>query len=159
MSQAQWMMNSRIGDLYLVASEKGLQGVSWKKEKTPLAKSLKEKKAAVRILSRSVRQLEEYLNGERTTFNLPLDVSGTPFQKRVWRELKKIPYGKTHSYKDIAHRIKNNKAVRAVGTANGANPLCIIVPCHRVIAADGSIGGYSGGLHIKRKLLKLEQSG
>lgn len=143
-------MKSKIGSLYLVASEKGLQGIFWNKQNVPMAKS--------RILSESARQLEEYLSGKRKSFNLPLDVTGTPFQKSVWKELKKIPYGKTSSYKDIAQRIKNAKAVRAVGSANGKNPLCIIVPCHRVIAHDGGLGGYSGGPEIKKRLLKLESS-
>lgn len=157
MKNFQWIMASKIGPLYLVASEKGLQGVFLKKQKTPLARSLKEQRSPVRILARSVQQLDEYLDGKRRSFDLPFDITGTPFQKNVWRELSKIPYGKTYSYKDIANRIKNSKAVRAVGTANGKNPLCIIVPCHRVIAADGSLGGYAGGLTMKRRLLKLEQ--
>ena len=83
-------------------------------------------------------------------------MAGTAFQKKVWQELYKIPFGKTAAYKDIAKGIKNAKAVRAVGSANGKNPICVIIPCHRVIAADGSIGGYSGGSDIKKKLLKLE---
>jgi methylated-DNA-[protein]-cysteine S-methyltransferase len=157
MKTAQWLMNSKIGPVYLVASEKGLQGVFLKKQKTPLLKSLKGADAEVKILSRTVHELKEYLDGKRKKFDLPLHVTGTPFQKRVWGALSKIPYGETYSYKDIAHKIKNPKAVRAVGTANGKNPLCVIVPCHRVIAAYGSLGGYSGGLDIKRKLLNLEQ--
>ena len=150
-------MRSRIGSLYLVASEKGLQGVFWKKQNVPLAKSLNGTEAPIKILSIAAHELEEYLDGKRKKFGLRLDVHGTPFQKRVWGELNKIPYGKTCSYKDVANRIKNVKAVRAVGNANGKNPLCIIVPCHRVIAADGSPGGYSGGLGIKSKLLKYEE--
>lgn len=85
-----------------------------------------------------------------------MDLIGSDFQKRVWGRLSKIPYGVTKSYKDIAKEIKNEKASRAVGTANGKNPICIIIPCHRVIAANGALGGYSGGLHIKKKLLALE---
>jgi len=103
------------------------------------------------------RQLLEYLEGTRKYFDLPLDIRGTEFQKVVWKELVKIPYGETISYKDMAVAIKKSKASRAVGTANGKNPLCIIIPCHRVIASDGSLGGYSGGLSIKMKLLKLEE--
>ncbi len=89
----------------------------------------------------------------------PLAAEGTEFQKKVWNELAKIPFGKTFSYGEIAGKIRNQKAVRAVGTANGRNPLAIIVPCHRVIAADGGLGGFAGGLEIKRKLLELERSG
>ena len=157
MKQAQWRVNSKVGSLYLVASEKGLQGIFWKKQSEPMAKSLKETGAEIKILSKAVRELGEYFEGKRKKFDLPLTFNGTPFQNRVWKELYKIPYGKTYSYKDVADRIKNSKAVRAVGTANGKNPFCIVVPCHRVIAADGSIGGYSGGLGIKIKLLRLEQ--
>ena len=150
-------MKSKIGPFYFVASGKGLQGVLWKKHPAPMATSLKGVDPAIRILSRSVRQFEEYLRGKRKKFTLPFDVVGTPFQKKVWKELANIPYGETRSYKDIARRIKNPKAVRAVGTANSKNPLCIFVPCHRVIAHDGSLGGYAGGLRMKTKLLKLEQ--
>src|SRR5438445_11189765 len=90
-------------------------------------------------------------------FEVTLDIVGTPFQMQVWEQLRKIPYGVTYSYSDIASKIKNPKAVRAVGTANGRNPLSLIVPCHRVIAADGKLGGYAGGLSIKTQLLELEQ--
>ena len=101
-------------------------------------------------------QLDEYLRGERKEFEIPLDIQGTDFQKKVWRELLRIPYGETRSYKDIARALKDEKASRAVGTANGQNPLCIIVPCHRVIASNGSLSGYLGGLGMKKKLLSLE---
>lgn len=150
-------MNSEIGPLFLVASEKGLQGVLWEKQNAPLVKSLNSQAQEIQILSQAKSQLEEYLSGKRKAFELPFDVEGTPFQKQVWKELSKIPYGKTVSYRELAQRIKREKAVRAVGTANGKNPLCIIVPCHRVIAADGSLGGYSGGLKLKQKLLELER--
>ena len=156
MKKAQWLMKTKIGPLYFVASEKGLQGIFWKKQAVPVAASLNGKQAPVRILSKSVRQLEEYMDGKRRSFDLPLDVTGTSFQKSVWKELGKIPYGKTSSYKDVARGIRKPKAARAVGSANGKNPVCIVVPCHRVIANDGSIGGYAGGLGIKSKLLKLE---
>lgn len=101
-------------------------------------------------------QLREYFDGKRKVFDLPLAAEGTQFQMKVWKQLGKIPYGKTASYKDIAVKIKNPAAVRAIGQANGANPLPIIVPCHRVINADGSIGGYSCGLDVKRKLFAVE---
>lgn len=158
MTQAQWIMNSKIGRLYLVASGKGLQGVFWTKQPVQMAKSLRGPEPEIRILSKAVRELKEYLAGKRKKFALPLDPKGTPFQKRVWKQLERIPYGKTCSYKDIAVKIRNGKAFRAIGTANGENPLCIIVPCHRVISADGSLGGYSAGTHIKTRLLALEKS-
>jgi len=101
-------------------------------------------------------QLEEYFNEDRKKFNVPLDVRGTDFQKRVWSELSKIPYGKTVSYKKIAEKLGNKKALRAVGQANSKNPVCIIIPCHRVINANGKLGGYSAGLLVKKRLLELE---
>lgn len=101
-------------------------------------------------------QLEEYFNRERKTFDVPLNVEGTDFQKKVWNELQKIPYGKTISYKTLAERVGSVKTIRAVGGANGANPVPLIIPCHRVIHADGSLGGYSAGIAIKQKLLQLE---
>ncbi|MGA7838205.1 MAG: methylated-DNA--[protein]-cysteine S-methyltransferase [Ignavibacteriaceae bacterium] len=101
-------------------------------------------------------ELKEYFNMRRTKFTPPLDIKGTKFQQKVWNELLKIPFGKTVSYKTIAKGIGNVKAVRAVGRANGANPVPIIIPCHRVIANDGKLGGYSAGEGIKEKLLEVE---
>lgn len=108
------------------------------------------------LLQEAVRQLKGYFRGNVQEFGLPLDLRGTPFQMRVWRALLKIPYGETRSYADVARAIRAPKAVRAVGGANGANPVAIVVPCHRVIAADGGLGGYGAGLSYKRKLLVLE---
>jgi methylated-DNA-[protein]-cysteine S-methyltransferase len=105
------------------------------------------------------RQIDEYLAGRRLVFRLPLDIDqGTPFQQRVWKALMDIPYGQTLSYKDVAQAIGQPSATRAVGGANGMNPLPIVVPCHRVVAADGTLGGFSSGLAIKKKLLGLEQT-
>ena len=101
-------------------------------------------------------QLSEYFAGERSDFDIPLLLEGTDFQQSVWQELLKIPYGQTLSYGDLAVKLGKQGGMRAVGSANGKNPIPIIVPCHRVIAADGSLGGYSGGLDIKHKLLDLE---
>jgi methylated-DNA-[protein]-cysteine S-methyltransferase len=103
------------------------------------------------------RQLDEYFAGRRTRFDLELAPLGTAFQRRVWSALQEIPYGETRSYLDIARSIGSPKAVRAVGGANGRNPIAVVIPCHRVIAADGSLGGYGGGLDRKRLLLDLEQ--
>ena len=102
------------------------------------------------------QQLEEYLAGRRQTFDLPLLLAGTPFQEKVWRALMKIPYGRTVTYTRLARAIGNDQARRAVAAANGANALSIVIPCHRVIAADGSPGGYAGGSAAKRRLLELE---
>ena len=104
------------------------------------------------------KQLSEYFSGSRKSFSMKLDLQGTEFQKRVWNELTKIPYGKTITYKELAVRLSNVKSIRAAGTANGANPIPIIIPCHRVIGSDGSLTGYAGGLEMKEKLLQLEGS-
>lgn len=110
-------------------------------------------------LSRLVfRQLDEYFAGTRQTFDIPLRLHGTPFQQQVWAALREIPYGETRSYKDIALAVGRPKACRAVGMANNRNPIFIIVPCHRVIGADGSLVGYGGGLDMKRALLDLEKA-
>jgi len=103
------------------------------------------------------RQLEEYFAGERTIFDIPLAPEGAPFEREVWRALEEIPYGETVSYGEIARRVGQPTAARAVGTANGRNPIAVIVPCHRVIGADGSLTGYGGGLERKRLLLELER--
>ena len=104
----------------------------------------------------AIRQLREYFAGKRATFDLPLAPEGTAFQRGVWRKLQEIPYGETISYGELARRVGNPKAARAVGSANGANPLPIVIPCHRVIAGDGSLGGFGGGLPTKQTLLNLE---
>lgn len=104
-----------------------------------------------------IKELREYLEGIRTTFDMQLDVSGTEFQKQVWDQLREIPYGQLSSYSEIANKINRPKAVRAVGTAIGRNPVSIIVPCHRVLAKNGTLGGYRGGLAMKQELLNLEK--
>lgn len=109
------------------------------------------------FLQEVAHQLEEYFAGQRKRFQLPLAPQGTDFQQKVWRELQAIPYGETRSYKEIAHRIGNPKACRAVGLANNRNPISIIIPCHRVIGHRGQLVGYGGGLEIKRFLLELER--
>lgn len=114
--------------------------------------------AAARIAAQARRELEEYFAGRRRDFSVPLDMDGTAFQRKVWKALSEIPYGEVRSYGQIARRVGNPKASRAVGSANGANPVAIIVPCHRVIAADGSLGGFGGGLPNKNYLLDLEKT-
>lgn len=110
------------------------------------------------VIKEAFRQLSEYFSGNRKTFNLPLLLKGTDFQKQVWQALLKIPFGETRSYKQIAEAIGNPKAVRAVGMANNKNPLLIVVPCHRVIGANGKLVGYAVGLDKKEYLLRLEGS-
>lgn len=104
----------------------------------------------------TIKQLDEYFNRKRTTFEITFDLEGTDFQKRVWHELLKIPFGKTKSYMDIAKALGDVKTIRAVGLANGSNKIGIIIPCHRVIGSDGSLTGYAGGLHRKKWLLDFE---
>lgn len=108
------------------------------------------------VLQSAIEQLMDYFRGKLREFCVPLDLRGTRFQLDVWRVLLRIPYGETRSYAEIAEEIGNAKAVRAVGHANGSNPIAIIVPCHRVVASDGGLGGYGGGLELKRRLLALE---
>ena len=108
-------------------------------------------------IRRTYLQLKEYLSGKRKSFDIEIEMIGTEFQKKVWKELLNIPYGETRSYKDIATAIGNKKACRAVGNANNKNPIAIIVPCHRVVGSNGSMTGYAGGLDIKENLLKIEK--
>jgi methylated-DNA-[protein]-cysteine S-methyltransferase len=108
------------------------------------------------VLREAARQLGEYFRGERRDFQLPLDLKGTRFQQEVWHALLRIPYAQTRSYADLAREIGSPNSARAVGSANGANPVAIIVPCHRVVASGGGLGGYSAGLDVKRRLLALE---
>ncbi len=110
------------------------------------------------LLKEGIKQLNEYLDGKRSSFDLPLEPKGTEFQKKVWNALKEIPYGETRSYGEIAKIIGNEKAARAVGMANNKNPIAIIVPCHRVIGANGKLVGYAGGLDLKERLLTLEKN-
>lgn len=109
------------------------------------------------LLRSAFEQLSAYFNGSRRLFDLPLNAAGTAFQKSVWQALLNIPYGETRSYSDIARAVGNVRACRAVGMANNKNPIAVIIPCHRVIGADGRLAGYSGGLDIKRLLLELEK--
>lgn len=109
------------------------------------------------LTDRAMEQLREYFSGQRKQFELPYELRGTEFQKKVWAALEAIPYGQTRSYREIAQAVGNPKAVRAVGAANGKNPMWVVVPCHRVIGADGGLTGYAGGVELKRALLELEQ--
>lgn len=147
-------VSSPVGPLVILASKKGLVGLYFghRIEKSTLpAENPRDK-----ILNQAESELAEYFGGERTTFEVPLDVRGSKFQKEVWRQLSAIPFGETRSYGGIAEALENPGAIRAVGTANGANPISIIVPCHRVIGKDGSLTGFGGGLEIKQKLLEHE---
>ena len=152
----QRKVRSPLGDIFLVASSAGLRGLHFEKQKVPMVTSSSTKGAATHLLNQAEQQLNEYFRGDRKSFDVPLEMQGTSFQKSVWKALVQIPFGKTISYAELAQRIGRPKAFRAVGNANGKNPICIMVPCHRVIAADSTLGGYSYGLKIKTALLNLE---
>jgi methylated-DNA-[protein]-cysteine S-methyltransferase len=156
MSNFYIQIESPLGPLLLVADDAGLRQIlfvngrhpaqpesSWKEDRAPLCDT--------------IRQLQAYFGGELESFDLPLAPEGTPFQLGVWRRLCDIPYGETISYGELAGRIGNPKASRAVGLANGSNPIPIVIPCHRVIGSNGKLTGYGGGLPIKEKLLALER--
>ncbi len=142
--------NTKIGKLKIEYDNDAITGIAY-------AKNEKEQGIRSELSDKTVLQLEEYFDGRRKEFDIPIKLRGTEFQKRVWNELLKIPYGKTVSYKDIAIKIGNPKACRAVGMANHNNPILIIVPCHRVINENKKLGGYALGLELKRRLLELEK--
>ena len=148
-------MDSPVGTLRLVADREGLREIWFEHERHPKQAQSSWVRAKAPLRFARV-QLEEYFAGKRQQFELPLHPIGTPFQMEVWQELRRIPYGITISYGELARRIGKPQAMRAVGAANGRNPLPIVVPCHRVIGADGSLTGFGGGLPIKRHLLGLE---
>jgi O-6-methylguanine DNA methyltransferase len=148
---------SPAGPLFLAASSKGLLRLEFEARVMKLASGRFELRESKRDLAPYLRELDEYFNGQRREFSMPLDLRGTPFQLACWRALLAIPYGETRSYADIARAIGHPNAFRAVGMANNRNPIAIVVPCHRVIASSGSLCGYGGGLDLKRKLLDLEE--
>ena len=151
---------SPVGNLILIAANKYLYAVAFASELPKLKIKFPElEKKSNSIINLTVRQLDLYFAGKLKKFELPIKLSGSEFQIKAWNALKSIPYGQTISYKKQSQIIKKPKAFRAVGSANGKNPLCIVLPCHRVIASDGTLGGYTGGLKIKQKLLSLEKPG
>ena len=144
------VVDSPIGPLGLVASESGLAGAALRRREDQAG-------GRSRVLAETARQLDAYFGGELVTFDLPLELHGTEFQRRCWLALASIPYGQTVSYGEQARRLGLGRdAARAVGAANGQNPLPIVLPCHRVIGADGSLTGFGGGLDVKRFLLEHE---
>lgn len=153
------VMRSPVGLLTLIASESGLAAVLWQNDRPARVRVRAEREDASHpVLVDARRQLDEYFAGRRTRFDLPLDPVGTPFQQRVWKALNTIPFGETRSYSDIARQIGHPTAVRAVGAANGRNPVSIVTPCHRVVGSTGSLTGFAGGLDTKAFLLSLEGS-
>lgn len=149
-------MPSPLGELTLLSDGNALTGLYMPSPKSPphVDDTAKRDEGPLRP---AVQQLEAFFAGELMAFDLAVAASGTAFQQRVWTALREIPYGQTRSYRDIAERIGAPKAVRAVGLANGRNPVSIVVPCHRVVGANGSLTGYGGGLHNKQLLLDLEK--
>jgi len=147
---------SPIGDLLLVGDAEALRGVYFQAGKRGPHKPDKSWEPSEKPFKEVKRQLKAYFDGKLKDFDLPLSPQGTEFQLKVWKTLQTIPYGKTWSYGELARRIRRPDAPRAVGAANGRNPIPVIVPCHRVIGADGSLTGFGGGLPIKQKLLALE---
>jgi len=150
-------MKSPVGELTLVASATGLAAILWEND-TPgrVRLNIVAQDGNHPVLRETERQLQQYFAGARTRFDLPLDFTGTDFQKSVWKALLTIPFGETRSYAQIAAQIGAPKAVRAVGAANGRNPISIVAPCHRVIGSNGALTGFAGGLETKRMLLALE---
>ena len=154
------VMKSPVGDLKLVGSNRGLAAVLWENaDPRRVRLNIAGEDRNHPVLVEAERQLEEYFAGKRRTFSVKLDFAGTEFQNKVWRALLAIPFGETRSYGDIARQVGNPKAMRAVGAANGRNPISIIAPCHRVVGATGKLTGFAGGLEAKARLLALEDAG
>jgi O-6-methylguanine DNA methyltransferase len=162
------ILASPVGPLFLAASEKGLVALEFdvrlpgQQTIRPNPRDLRSESDTLRFdnsdrsMSSYARELEEYFAGTRRQFSFPLDLRGTEFQLACWKALLEIPYGETRTYADIARAVHRPQGFRAVGLANNRNPIAIVVPCHRVIASDGTLCGYGGGLDVKRKLLQLE---
>lgn len=150
-------IDSPVGRLTLVATDDGLAGILWENDRPGRVRlEVAAEDPTHPVLTETERQLEEYFSGTRTQFALTLDIAGTPFQRKVWDALLTIPFGETRSYGQIASQIGSPGAVRAVGAANGSNPVSIVAPCHRVIGAGGQLTGFAGGLDAKAQLLALE---
>ena len=147
-----WIIETPIGHLGILVDEKHLLKISFGETKCGAVVKQTE------LIKEVEKQLFEYFSGKRKDFDLPLNPTGTEFQKKSWNSLLKIPYGKTISYKELALMVENEKYSRAVGMANNKNPIPIIIPCHRVIGANGKLVGYRGGLSIKEKLISIERN-
>ena len=160
MSLVYKFVETPVGKLKLVASDKGLTAILWENDsprRVPLNDLVQDDKHPV--LVQVEEQLKEYFAGSRQAFDIRLDMRGTSFQKNVWEALLAIPFGETRSYGDLAKQLGRPSATRAVGAANGRNPVSIVVPCHRVIGSSGKLTGFAGGLEVKAHLLDLEKKG
>jgi O-6-methylguanine DNA methyltransferase len=157
--------DTKLGRVFAAATTRGLADVSIDSTKEEFLKRLKEKRPAVNLIEdqgrflRLFEELDGYLCGKPVKFNVPLDLCGTHFELSVWKALKRIPRGRTMSYKEVATLLKKPEAARAVGNACGKNPVPIIIPCHRIIKGNGEMGGYTGGVKIKKTLLETEAAG
>ena len=170
MLTTNYQLSIKLPTITLVAHKGCLIALDWQTQKilqqlTAQAHYIQSKDLAdsvdedAKVLRNTISQLDEYINGQRQVFDIPLDLStGTPFQQKVWQALRQIPYGETISYAQLANHIGQPTACRAVANANGKNPISLIIPCHRVIASDGKLGGYTGGIEIKQTLLDIEQA-
>ncbi|MDK1668978.1 methylated-DNA--[protein]-cysteine S-methyltransferase [Moraxella osloensis] len=173
MIMTSYQLAKNLPTVTLVAHQGCLIALDWHTQKTDrIFSKLKVKSGSMnsaalsdspdadaKVLAETIKQLKEYKDGQRQFFDIPLDIStGTPFQQKVWQALRQIPYGQTISYAQLALQVDNSKGFRAVAQANGRNPLSLIIPCHRVIASDGKLGGYTGGVEIKQTLLDIEQA-
>ena len=150
MEKYSFYYDSPVGRLYIAESDNAITDVGFH----PIGGAAEKETP---LITRAIEMLQEYFDGSRRDFDLPLRLDGTEFQKKAWTALLAIPYGQTRSYKEQAEAIGNVKACRAIGAANGKNPISIIVPCHRVIGSDSTLVGYGGGLEIKKALLDLER--
>lgn len=148
-----WEIESQLGKILLSSDGENLRGLFFSPFEYPVESKLK-----LPLFEEASRQLTAYFDGKLTTFDLPIHLVGSPFQVKVWQELLKIPYGTTITYRQLAERVGDVKSIRAVGRANGQNPIPIIVPCHRVMGSNGKLIGYGGGIEKKLFLLKLERS-
>ncbi len=148
-------VNSKIGLIFIGGTQYSITHIMWEE---PKYSEITSHDLGYDILDLCKREILEYLDGRLKKFSVPIDPTGTSFQESVWQELLKIPYGTTISYKDLANRISNPRAMQAVGSANGKNPISIIIPCHRVIAVNGNLSGYAGGVDKKERLLRMEGS-
>lgn len=156
-SLARWTRSSPVGELTLIANDDALVGLFMEVHRADALSAAGEKRRTP-LIAKVSAQLDEYFAGRRARFDVPVAPRGTDFQTSVWQVLKRIPFGVTWSYARVARELGNPKAVRAVGAANGSNPISIIIPCHRVIGANGSLTGYGGGLPRKRWLLAHEKT-
>lgn len=152
-------LDSPIGVLMIAGDDEAVRRIEFPANGRPGRPEPDWQESARGPVGAAVRQLREYFSGVRTHFDLPLAPEGTSFQRNVWRQLQEIPYGETISYGELAKRVGNPKASRAVGAANGSNPLPIVIPCHRVIGSNGKLTGFGGGLPTKEALLKIEKRG